>query len=84
MSQDQWTAVDQYITELFVPPDAALDAALQASTEAGLPPINVAQNQGKLLHILARSGGARPFWRSARSAATAPSGWHGRCPPAEN
>ncbi|MGI8564986.1 MAG: O-methyltransferase [Pyrinomonadaceae bacterium] len=59
MSQDQWTAVDQYITELFVPPDAALDAALQASTEAGLPPINVAQNQGKLLHILARSGGAR-------------------------
>ncbi len=59
MSQDQWTAVDQYITELFVPPDAALDAVLQASTEAGLPPINVAQNQGKLLHILALACGAR-------------------------
>lgn len=53
MSQNQWTAVDDYITQLFVPPDFALDAALRVSNEAGLPPINVAQNQGKLLHILA-------------------------------
>lgn len=59
MSQEQWTAVDRYLTELFVPPDAALDEALQSSIDAGLPPINVAQNQGKLLHILARSCGAR-------------------------
>ncbi|MDQ3253429.1 MAG: methyltransferase, partial [Acidobacteriota bacterium] len=59
MSQEQWAAVDRYITELFVPPDAALDAALRASTEAGLPPINVAQNQGKLLHILALTCRAR-------------------------
>jgi len=59
MSQEQWAAVDRYITELFVPPDAALDAALRASTEAGLPPINVAQNQGNLLHILALTCRAR-------------------------
>ncbi|HEX6289913.1 MAG TPA: O-methyltransferase [Herpetosiphonaceae bacterium] len=59
MSQDQWTAVDRYITDLFVPPDEALDAALQASSEAGLPQINVAPNQGKLLHILALAHGAR-------------------------
>jgi predicted O-methyltransferase YrrM len=59
MAQDQWTAVDHYINDLFVPPDAALDAALQASDEAGLPAINVAPNQGKLLHILALSCGAR-------------------------
>jgi predicted O-methyltransferase YrrM len=59
MTQDQWTAVDRYITELFIPPDPALDAALRASSEAGLPQINVAPNQGKLLHILALSCGAR-------------------------
>jgi predicted O-methyltransferase YrrM len=59
MSQDQWTAVDRYIAELFTPLDPALDAALQASAEAGLPAINVAPNQGKLLQILALSHGAR-------------------------
>ena len=59
MSQDQWSAVDRYIAELFVPPDAALDAALRSSDEAGLPQISVAQNQGKLLHILALTRGAR-------------------------
>jgi caffeoyl-CoA O-methyltransferase len=59
MSQEQWTAVDAYITELFVPPDTALDAAIQATSDAGMPPINVAPNQGKLLHILALASGAR-------------------------
>jgi predicted O-methyltransferase YrrM len=59
MSQDQWTAVDKYINHLFVPPDPALEAALQASTEAGLPAIQVSPAQGKLLHLLARVHGAR-------------------------
>jgi predicted O-methyltransferase YrrM len=59
MSQEQWTAIDRYITDLLVPPDPALDAALQASTAAGLPPIAVSPNQGKLLHLLARAHGAR-------------------------
>jgi predicted O-methyltransferase YrrM len=59
MSQEQWTAVDQYLTGLFVPPDSALDAALQASAEAGLPAIQVSPNLGKLLYLLARSQGAR-------------------------
>lgn len=59
MSQDQWTAVDRYISDMLIPPDPVLDAALQASADAGLPMINVAPNQGKLLHILARSIGAR-------------------------
>ena len=58
MSQEQWTAVDRYITDLLVPPDPALDAALQASAAAGLPPIAVSPNQGKLLHLLARVQGA--------------------------
>ena len=37
MTDNQWTAVDRYITDLFVPPDPALDAALQATADAGLP-----------------------------------------------
>jgi len=55
----QWAAVDRYFTDLLVPPDEALEAALQSSDEAGLPPINVAPNQGKLLQLLARIAGAR-------------------------
>jgi predicted O-methyltransferase YrrM len=59
MSKEQWGAVDQYIADLLVPPDAALDEALRASAEAGLPAINVPPNMGKLLHLLARVLGAR-------------------------
>jgi predicted O-methyltransferase YrrM len=59
MTQEQWTAVDQYLTDLLVRPDAVLEAALKASAEAGLPAINVTPNQGKLLHLLARLAGAR-------------------------
>lgn len=54
-----WTKVDHYITDTLVPADPALQAALQSSTAAGLPEIQVAPNQGKLLHMLARSQGAR-------------------------
>ncbi len=59
MNPEQWTAVDRYITDLLVAPDPALEAALAASVAAGLPPINVAPNQGKLLQLLARIHGAR-------------------------
>src|SRR5260370_8195214 len=57
--QDQWTEVDRYISDLLVPSDPVLDAALEASAAAGLPTIQVSPTQGKLLHILARSLGAR-------------------------
>ena len=59
MSQDQWTAVDDYISKLFIPKDAALDAALAESDAAGLPAISVSWTQGKLLHLLARVRDAR-------------------------
>ena len=59
MSQEQWTAVDQYLVENLIPADPILDAALQSSSEAELPAINVAPNQGKLLHLLARMQGAK-------------------------
>jgi predicted O-methyltransferase YrrM len=56
---EQWTAVDDYINGALVPSDAALDGALSAADAAGLMAINVAPNQGKLLHVLARSISAR-------------------------
>lgn len=58
-TESQWTAVDRYICDLLVPPDDALDRALQASAAAGLPAINVSPTQGKLLMLLARVQGAR-------------------------
>lgn len=59
MTLAQWTQVDEYFDELFVPRDPVLEAALSASHEAGLPAINVAPSQGKLLMLLARMQGAR-------------------------
>lgn len=59
MTQKTWTAVDHYLSDMLVPPDKALDAALEASADAGLPEIAVAPNQGKLLMLLARSINAR-------------------------
>jgi predicted O-methyltransferase YrrM len=58
-SQKKWTEVDDYIASLLIPPDAALDGALKASDAAGLPPINVSANQGKLLMLFARMLNAR-------------------------
>jgi predicted O-methyltransferase YrrM len=59
VSKELWTTVDQYINEMLVHQDAALDAALQSSTAAGLPTINVSPNHGKLLMLLAQAVGAR-------------------------
>jgi predicted O-methyltransferase YrrM len=51
--------IDLYVEELFAPPDAALEAALRRSREAGLPEIYVSRNEGKLLQLLAEIAGAR-------------------------
>ena len=59
MSQEQWTAVDRYITDTLLSTDAALEAALKTSADAGLPSINVTPNQGKLLQLMAQAQGAR-------------------------
>src|SRR5437588_646816 len=59
MVQKQWSEVDRYISDWLVPPDPALEAALKSSDDAGLPAINVAPNQGKLLMLLAQIRGAR-------------------------
>lgn len=59
MPQEQWSAVDQYLTDLIVRPETALGAALMASTAAGLPAIAVSAPQGKQLMLLAKMQGAR-------------------------
>jgi predicted O-methyltransferase YrrM len=59
MSERQWRDVDRYFTDLLVRPDPALAAALEASDAAGLPQINVADNQGKFLMLLALAANAR-------------------------
>ena len=59
MSSDTWTAVDDYIAGVFVPPDPALDGAQAAAAAAGLPAIAVSVPHGKFLHILSLIRGAR-------------------------
>jgi predicted O-methyltransferase YrrM len=59
MNEQQWSDVDDYINGLFIGDDPALDAALKASAEAGLPAIQVSPSQGKLLMLMARAQQAR-------------------------
>jgi predicted O-methyltransferase YrrM len=59
MNQEIWSSVDKYFTDLFVPSDPALNAALADADAAGLPQHNVAPNQGRLLQLLAKICGAR-------------------------
>lgn len=59
MTQRTWTSVDRYLDDLLVGRDTVLEAALQASVDAGLPAIAVSPTQGKLLNLLARVRGAR-------------------------
>jgi predicted O-methyltransferase YrrM len=59
MDSERWSAVDAYFTDTVVKPDDALNAALQASDEAGLPHISVSPPLGKFLMLLAQIQGAR-------------------------
>lgn len=56
--REQWIAVDEYITGLF-PSDPALEMVLQSTRTAGMPQINVSPVQGRFLHVLALTCGAR-------------------------
>ncbi|MEU0533747.1 O-methyltransferase [Amycolatopsis tolypomycina] len=59
MTDQTWTAVDDYLAGALLAPDPVLDTALADADAAGLPHIAVAPNQGKLLNLLARMAGAR-------------------------
>ena len=58
MSQELWTKVDEYYAGM-VAEDDALKAAVVESEKAGLPPIAVTANQGKLLMLIAQMVGAK-------------------------
>jgi caffeoyl-CoA O-methyltransferase len=64
MAQDNGTnrllaEIDSYVEGLFAPRDAALEAALKDSSEAGLPQIQVSPSEGVLLGLLAQIASAR-------------------------
>ena len=59
MSLDRWKQVDRYLGEALALEDDALRDAVAASEAAGLPAIQVAPNQGRLLELLARTLQAR-------------------------
>ncbi|MGW4713719.1 O-methyltransferase [Nocardia sp. NPDC004260] len=58
MTTAGWADVDRYLVETVVA-DPDSDAALEANKAAGLPAIDVSPPQGKFLHLLARTVGAR-------------------------
>lgn len=59
MSQDQWSAVDNYFYRMLNQPDAALENVLQVNREQGFPSHDVSENQGVFLRLLAEMQGAR-------------------------
>ena len=59
VTESVWAGVDEYWTGKLHDPDPTLDTALADSAAAGLPPIAVTAPMGKLLHLLARTVGAR-------------------------
>jgi predicted O-methyltransferase YrrM len=59
MDQGLWITVDRYLSDTLISPDHSMEEALDANACAGLPAIDVAPNQGKLLHLIARVQGAR-------------------------
>lgn len=60
MSEQLWTAVDDYLEAHFMPADPALEHVLQTTLDAGLPPhLAVSSLQGKFLQMLAQIHGAK-------------------------
>jgi len=59
LTTDAFRSVDTYLSETLVGHDHALEAAVEDQDAAGLPSIEVAPVNGKLLHLLARMSGAR-------------------------
>jgi predicted O-methyltransferase YrrM len=59
MNESTWTEVDAYIGETLTPDDEALQGALEAARDAGLPQIQVSPPQGRLLEMMIRLQGSR-------------------------
>jgi predicted O-methyltransferase YrrM len=57
--QPSWIKVEEFLTWAVVHPDGSLRRAVQSAVDAGMPPIEVAPNAGKLLKLLVQVSGAR-------------------------
>ena len=58
-SQEIWTRSDVYNNSFLIPKDEALDKAIENSKANGLRNIAVTAAQGKFLHLLALTIGAK-------------------------
>ncbi|MDQ2754823.1 MAG: O-methyltransferase [Actinomycetota bacterium] len=58
MNPVEWNAVDSYLTGTLLVPDPTLDEVRKANAAGGLPAIDVAPNQGKMLMLFVRMIGA--------------------------
>lgn len=59
VTEPGWVGVEHYLTDVVVRPDPAHKRALSSALKAGMPPIEVAPNAGKLLRMLVQMSGAR-------------------------
>lgn len=59
LTKELFGSVDDYINDLLVPNDDALNAAERAIVESGIPQISVSKNQGKFLQVLTKLIGAK-------------------------
>jgi predicted O-methyltransferase YrrM len=59
MQEDDWIASDRFIEDHLIRAGEAQEETLRANAAAGLPKIDVSAAQGKFLHLLALSIGAR-------------------------
>jgi predicted O-methyltransferase YrrM len=57
--RDLWATVDGYFEDLLTPNDAALEDALVANQQSGLPPHDVSRLQGRFLELLVRIARAK-------------------------
>ena len=58
-TDDQWIRSDNYHNSFLITPDEALDFAIKNSNDNGLPEISVSAAMGKLLHLYAKTIGAK-------------------------
>ncbi|MHA7221801.1 O-methyltransferase [Arthrobacter sp. RHLT1-20] len=55
----RWIAVEDFLSDVVVRPDRSLKRAVTTALDAGMPPIEVSPNAGKLLKLLVQVSGAR-------------------------
>jgi predicted O-methyltransferase YrrM len=80
--QQQWSAVDEYIVNALIPDDVIFEKILANNSAAGLPPIDVAPNQGQFLQLLVQISQAKRILEIGTLGAYS-SVWMARALPAE-